>query len=48
MSPLEQIVAALMAQIRQRVLASSGIDLHAETHLVGFDPAVAAAAGVPS
>jgi UDP-N-acetylmuramate dehydrogenase len=31
-------VAALMAEVRRRVRDHSGVDLHAETHLVGFDP----------
>jgi UDP-N-acetylmuramate dehydrogenase len=34
-------VAALMAEVRRRVLAHSGVDLHPETVMVGFD------AGVP-
>jgi len=38
-------IAELMARIRALVLEHSGIDLHAETHLLGFDPVVAAAAG---
>lgn len=38
-------IAALMAEIRRRVVESAGVDLHAETHLVGFDPWVAADAG---
>jgi UDP-N-acetylmuramate dehydrogenase len=39
-------IALLMAEIRHRVVESSGVDLHAETHLVGFDPRVAADAGI--
>jgi UDP-N-acetylmuramate dehydrogenase len=39
-------IATLMAEIRHRVVESSGVDLHAETHLVGFDPRVAADAGI--
>jgi UDP-N-acetylmuramate dehydrogenase len=38
-------IALLMAEIRRRVVESAGVDLHAETHLVGFDPRVAADAG---
>jgi UDP-N-acetylmuramate dehydrogenase len=38
-------VAALMAEVRGAVHASSGVWLHAETRLVGFPPAVVAAAG---
>lgn len=38
-------IALLMAEIRRRVVESVGVDLHAETHLVGFDPLVAADAG---
>lgn len=38
-------VAELMAIVRASVLADSGVDLHAETHFLGFDPAVAVAAG---
>jgi UDP-N-acetylmuramate dehydrogenase len=38
-------IALLMAEIRRRVVESAGVDLHAETHLVGFDPLVAADAG---
>ncbi len=38
-------VAALMAEIRSRVLETFGVDLHAETHLIGFAPEVASAAG---
>jgi UDP-N-acetylmuramate dehydrogenase len=30
-------VAALMAEVRRRVRDHSGVDLHPETHLVGFD-----------
>jgi UDP-N-acetylmuramate dehydrogenase len=30
-------VHALMVEVRDRVLAASGVALHAETHLVGFD-----------
>lgn len=30
-------VAALMAEVRRRVLASAGVDLHPETVMVGFD-----------
>jgi UDP-N-acetylmuramate dehydrogenase len=36
-------VAALMAEVRRRVLAHSGVDLHAETVMVGFGPGAAAA-----
>jgi len=38
-------IAALMAEVRRRVVESAGVDLHAETHLVGFDSRVAADAG---
>lgn len=38
-------VAALMAEVRRRVAAHAGVDLHAETRMVGFSPAVVAAAG---
>ncbi|HEY6530928.1 MAG TPA: UDP-N-acetylmuramate dehydrogenase [Acidimicrobiales bacterium] len=38
-------VAALMAELRALVRARAGIDLHAETHLLGFAPDQAAAAG---
>jgi UDP-N-acetylmuramate dehydrogenase len=38
-------VAALMAEVRRRVAADAGIDLHAETRMVGFPPEVVAAAG---
>ncbi len=38
-------VAALMAELREVVRAHAGIDLHAETHLLGFAPEVAEAAG---
>ena len=38
-------IALLMGEIRRRVVAATGVDLHAETHLVGFDPRVAADAG---
>ena len=30
-------IVALMGEVRRRVLAQSGVDLHAETRLVGFD-----------
>ncbi|MFN8053345.1 MAG: UDP-N-acetylmuramate dehydrogenase [Acidimicrobiales bacterium] len=39
-------IVALMTLVRERVLESSGVSLHAETRLVGFAPDVAAAAGV--
>jgi UDP-N-acetylmuramate dehydrogenase len=38
-------VAALMAELRELVRDHVGIDLHAETHLIGFTPEVAEAAG---
>jgi UDP-N-acetylmuramate dehydrogenase len=38
-------VAALMAELRELAAERHGVDLHAETHLVGFRPDVAAAAG---
>ena len=38
-------VAALMAEVRRRVAADAGIELHAETRMVGFAPEVVAAAG---
>jgi len=38
-------VARLMALVRARVLDHSGVDLHAETHFLGFTDEVAAAAG---
>lgn len=38
-------VAALMARARALVLERTGVDLHAETHFLGFDEATAAAAG---
>ena len=38
-------VAALMAELRVLVRARAAVDLHAETHVVGFSPAVADAAG---
>jgi len=38
-------VVALMAEMRASVLDAAGVDLHAETHLVGFSPDAAAAAG---
>jgi UDP-N-acetylmuramate dehydrogenase len=38
-------IAALMAEVRGRVRDSFGVELHAETHLIGFDPEVASAAG---
>ena len=38
-------VAALMARVRSMVIDHCGIDMHAETHFLGFDPAVARAAG---
>ncbi len=38
-------VAALMAELRELVRAHAGVDLHAETHLVGFTAEQAEAAG---
>ncbi len=38
-------VVALMAELRALVADHAGVDLHAETHLLGFDPARAVAAG---
>jgi UDP-N-acetylmuramate dehydrogenase len=38
-------VARLMALVRARVFDHSGVDLHAETHFLGFTAEVAAAAG---
>lgn len=38
-------VAALMAIVRAQVLEHTGVDLHAETHFLGFAPDVATAAG---
>ena len=38
-------VAALMAIVRAQVLERTGVDLHAETHFLGFAPDVATAAG---
>lgn len=38
-------VVALMAEVRSRVAAHSGVDLRAETRLIGFAPEVATAAG---
>ena len=38
-------VAELMALVRARVLSETGVDLHSEVRLVGFDPEVASAAG---
>ena len=38
-------VAELMAIVRARVLENTGVDLHAETHFLGFSAEVAAAAG---
>ena len=38
-------VVALMAEMRASVLDAAGVDLHAETHLVGFSSDAAAAAG---
>jgi len=38
-------VAQLMAIVRERVLQHSGIDLHAETHFLGFSQEIADAAG---
>ena len=38
-------VVALMAEVRRRVRAHSGVELRAETRLVGFDDDVTAAAG---
>ena len=38
-------VVALMAELRTLVAGHAGVDLHAETHLLGFDPAPARAAG---
>jgi UDP-N-acetylmuramate dehydrogenase len=40
-------VAALMAQVRRRVLEHSGVELHPETVLVGFSPEQLAAAAGP-
>ncbi len=38
-------VAALMTVVRAQVLERTGVDLHAETHFLGFAPEIAAAAG---
>jgi len=38
-------VVALMAEVRRRVAAEAGVELHAETRLVGFTPEAVAAAG---
>jgi UDP-N-acetylmuramate dehydrogenase len=38
-------VAALMTAVRAQVRDHTGVDLHAETHFLGFAPHVAAAAG---
>ncbi len=38
-------VASLMAIVRARVLEVTGVDLHAETHFLGFSPEIAGAAG---
>jgi UDP-N-acetylmuramate dehydrogenase len=38
-------VAALMAAVRAKVRDHTGVDLHAETHFLGFAPERAAAAG---
>lgn len=38
-------IVAVMTEVRARVLEASGVDLRAETHLIGFAPEVAAAAG---
>jgi UDP-N-acetylenolpyruvoylglucosamine reductase len=38
-------VAALMAAVRAQVREHTGVDLHAETHFLGFAPERAAAAG---
>jgi len=38
-------VAELMIRVRRAVLEHSGIDLHAETHFLGFPADIAAAAG---
>ena len=38
-------VAALMAAVRAQVHEHTGVDLHAETHVLGFAPEIAAAAG---
>ena len=38
-------VAALMAELRVLVREHAGVDLHAETHLLGFEPGAAEAAG---
>jgi hypothetical protein len=38
-------VAELMALVRARVLSETGVDLHSEVRLVGFDPEVASDAG---
>jgi UDP-N-acetylmuramate dehydrogenase len=39
-------VLALMAEVRRRVAEHAGVELHAETRVVGFPPALVAAAGV--
>lgn len=41
-------VAALMAEVRRRVRSHSGVELHAETVLVGFDDDTVTAAGATS
>lgn len=38
-------IARVMAEVRRRVQDHCGVALHAETHLVGFDPDAAVAAG---
>ncbi|HEY8525906.1 MAG TPA: UDP-N-acetylmuramate dehydrogenase [Acidimicrobiales bacterium] len=38
-------VLALMTEVRRRVAAHSGVELHAETRVVGFPPEAVAAAG---
>jgi UDP-N-acetylmuramate dehydrogenase len=40
-------VVALMADVRRRVRSATGVELVAETRLVGFDADVLEAAGVP-
>ena len=38
-------VAALMTRVRSMVIEHCGIDMHAESHFLGFDPDIARAAG---
>lgn len=38
-------IARVMVEVRRKVAEHAGIDLHAETHLVGFQPDVVASAG---